>query len=611
MTQVEDIGAQVSQQAGAALQAVIMAATQVATVIVQARAQKARELAEQRNEQARQYRATLEQQRGYASEVWRRAERNDWWRRAQPADIQRLWESAAAWQHIDPRAADTLGSIRGRLAEMGVQVEDPRTPPGDAAWIREAVNLAAEERMARQSSRGPQGRAQEGATAEADAGDPVARPSEERNLHATAVYQRLNEQDQESIAASVRDGWPDRAEDLITCQAWPALAGRIWERGQAGHDMAETVRLLSQNDISNARRPAALACWMFDRMELRDFRTGGVVISGEVVEPKKEQGARQNAAPQQPRQGPLTPAEVQAAFAASETLREAATLITESQFGSAAMLIRKMRVGFTESGHLMDQLEQCGVVGPEPASRGARDVLMSLEQLGQLLGTSTGSEQSPPTTEAGSNSPFGQVRPSEVELDGMRWAAGASGEQVKAAAMAYWTEQRTEAKAAAAAAAHGGPRDGYVHAAADRVIFIDNQIKGYQGNDMTPYWHLGREAPEARAGILAQLQASTGPATAPSPTPVAATANTAAASSVPAQPTASTAVPPASGTAQVAATAGEIAAAAKIASGYPTPAVAAAAASTAAVGGAQPTAAPTTAAQRPPARPQQTADAGR
>jgi hypothetical protein len=386
MTQVEDIGAQVSQEAAAALQAVIMAATQIATVIVQARAQKARELAEQRNEQARQYRASLEQQRDYASEVWRRAERNDWWRRAQPADIQRLWESAAAWQHIDPRAADTLGNIRGRLAEMGVQVDDPRTPPGDSAWIREAVNLAAEERMAQQASRGPQGRAQESTTAEADAGDPVVRPSEERNLHATAVYQRLNEQDQESIAASVRAGWPDRAEDLITCQAWPALAGRIWERGQAGHDMTETVRLLSQNDISNARRPAALACWMFDRMEMRDFRTGGVVISGEVVEPKKEQGAGQNASPQQPRQGPLTPAEVQAAFAASETLREAATLITESQFGSGAMLIRKMRVGFAESGHLMDQLEQCGVVGPEPASRGARDVLISREQLGQLLG---------------------------------------------------------------------------------------------------------------------------------------------------------------------------------------------------------------------------------
>lgn len=63
-------------------------------------------------------------------------------------------------------------------------------------------------------------------------------------------------------------------------------------------------------------------------------------------------------------------------------LREAAALVTEGQFGSTAMLQRRMRLGYAEAFKVMDDLERCGIVGPaRGASGGAnREVLVSREQ---------------------------------------------------------------------------------------------------------------------------------------------------------------------------------------------------------------------------------------
>lgn len=67
-----------------------------------------------------------------------------------------------------------------------------------------------------------------------------------------------------------------------------------------------------------------------------------------------------------------------------DLIRQAARLVCETQFGSTAMLQRKLRVGFAKAGALMADLEAHGFVGPATGTT-ARDVLVRPDEVNTMI----------------------------------------------------------------------------------------------------------------------------------------------------------------------------------------------------------------------------------
>lgn len=68
----------------------------------------------------------------------------------------------------------------------------------------------------------------------------------------------------------------------------------------------------------------------------------------------------------------------------TEMLREALSMVVTTQFASAPMLQRKLRIGFAKATRTMDRLEAMGIVGP-PNGAKARELLVHPIDLEDIL----------------------------------------------------------------------------------------------------------------------------------------------------------------------------------------------------------------------------------
>ena len=72
-----------------------------------------------------------------------------------------------------------------------------------------------------------------------------------------------------------------------------------------------------------------------------------------------------------------------------ELLADAARLVIETGSASVSMLQRRLRVGYTRAGRLIDMLERRGIVGPWEGSK-PRQILIAPDEFEHVLAAMTG-----------------------------------------------------------------------------------------------------------------------------------------------------------------------------------------------------------------------------
>lgn len=224
--------ADIHQRATAAVTAMIQAAGEVAQVMIEARIMQLQRAARASDEQARRIRAQTRAAQQADAAVWRPAMQPGWWRTAGTEDIARVWRAASTWHHVDPRAQQARQMVVDQLAKRTGRVmpETQESTPDGIEVLSDAVDRAVYEDTDQSSQRLP--------------------------MSAEAVSDR-----HDRMAAEVHKAWPSgqRADTVIGCEAWGALAYTLDQAQHAGHDVQQLLRGVSRF-VDRAERPAAYAC---------------------------------------------------------------------------------------------------------------------------------------------------------------------------------------------------------------------------------------------------------------------------------------------------------------------------------------------------------------
>ena len=99
---------------------------------------------------------------------------------------------------------------------------------------------------------------------------------------------------------------------------------------------------------------------------------------------------------------------------ADDLLADAARIVVESETASVSMLQRRLRVGYTRAGRLIDMLERRGIISGYEGSK-PRQVLVSMADLPRLLGQRDGEAESRAEGAAGAGAAGAEVDRSELE----------------------------------------------------------------------------------------------------------------------------------------------------------------------------------------------------
>ncbi|WP_434740664.1 hypothetical protein [Micromonospora sp. SH-82] len=221
--------AEIHQRATATVTGAIQVAGQLAGLLIDARIAQLRRAAKAGEEQSRQLRAQARAAQQADAAVWRRAMRPEWWRTAGTEDVVRVWRAASTWQHVDPGAQQARQMVVDQLAKRTGRV------PGK-----------------RESAQEP-----DGVEVLSDAVDRAAHEATDRPTRSAGAVR----DGQERMTAEVRRAWPSgqRADKVLGCEAWDALASRLERAQRAGHDVQNLLRGVP-DFVDRARMPAAFAC---------------------------------------------------------------------------------------------------------------------------------------------------------------------------------------------------------------------------------------------------------------------------------------------------------------------------------------------------------------